>query len=225
MARCIASFFETFSCASTASAIWSPTRITGFNAVMGSWKIMAIFSPRSFRTSSSGEASMLQPAKSTSPSMQACGGSRRINASAVADLPEPDSPTSASDSLSRMENETSRTAVSRLPPVAGNAIFNWRTSSSTPLILFGNWVICNLVIESGKRKTARLASPHSQLPDHQIPQSHNFLLRAAAHDQRQSVLAVADDHDLRVRAVGKFFRRFDALPRQQLGADACRHRA
>ena len=25
------------------------------------------------------------------------------------------------------------------PPAAGNAIFNWRTSSSTPLILFGNW--------------------------------------------------------------------------------------
>jgi len=32
---------------SSISAIWSPTFITGLSAVIGSWKIIAIFSPRS----------------------------------------------------------------------------------------------------------------------------------------------------------------------------------
>ena len=34
-------------CVSTASAIWSPTRSTGFSDVMGSWNTIAISLPRS----------------------------------------------------------------------------------------------------------------------------------------------------------------------------------
>ncbi len=33
-------------CAIGPSAIWSPTRITGFRAVIGSWKIIAMLAPR-----------------------------------------------------------------------------------------------------------------------------------------------------------------------------------
>src|SRR3954454_23720458 len=97
-----------------------------------------------------------------------------MSASAVADFPDPDSPTSASDSLWRMENETSRTALSKLPPAAGNAIFKLRTSRSTFLILFGNWVICNLVIDCGSdggRQTALDAFPITRLPNSLITKS------------------------------------------------------
>jgi hypothetical protein len=46
---------ERVPCASTASAIWSPTRMTGLSAVMGSWKIMAMREPRNWRMESAGK--------------------------------------------------------------------------------------------------------------------------------------------------------------------------
>ena len=51
MARCFACFLLTGLCCKIASAIWSPTFISGFRLVMGSWKIMAILLPRISRSS------------------------------------------------------------------------------------------------------------------------------------------------------------------------------
>src|SRR6478752_3891655 len=76
------------------SAIWSPTRITGFSAVIGSWKIIAICGPISARRSFAGIVSRSRPANSTRPeSTSTPRGSRPATARRVSDLPEPDSPT------------------------------------------------------------------------------------------------------------------------------------
>ncbi len=92
-----ASRLEFLPWASTASAIWSPTRITGLRAVIGSWKIMAMREPRSWRMESSGNAGRLRVApfseNKISPEICAWGGRRRMMAREVMDLPEPDSPT------------------------------------------------------------------------------------------------------------------------------------
>src|SRR5689334_11738137 len=54
---------------------------------------------------------MSAPAKVILPVVVACGGSSRMIASDVADLPDPDSPTSPSVPDSGMEKLTSRTAA------------------------------------------------------------------------------------------------------------------
>ena len=80
-------------CASNVSAIWSPIRITGLSAVIGSWKIMATRGraepcqrPRRGRADlrpSSDRAGLAVTLRATAPSA----------AWAHIDLPEPDSPT------------------------------------------------------------------------------------------------------------------------------------
>jgi len=88
----------TASCDRTASASWSPMLYTGFSAVIGSWKIMAIRRPRSARFSRGWRLAMSLPSKMISPVMCALRGSRPITARLETDLPEPDSPTMASTS-------------------------------------------------------------------------------------------------------------------------------
>ena len=76
------------------SPIWSPMLRSGFSAVIGSWKIMAMRAPRRRRISASDFASRSSPASSTCPAAtRTPSGSRRITALAVMDLPEPLSPT------------------------------------------------------------------------------------------------------------------------------------
>ena len=76
--------------------ICRPMRSTGLSEVIGSWKIMAISRPRSWRISSSERVSSSRPSKRMLPWMRAVpGGSSRMVASADTDLPEPDSPTIA----------------------------------------------------------------------------------------------------------------------------------
>ena len=71
--------------------------ITGFRLVAGSWKIMPMRPPRTLRIRDSGSSSTSSPSsvdagrRVTRP----FSGSRRISASAVMLLPQPDSPTSA----------------------------------------------------------------------------------------------------------------------------------
>ncbi|EDT38062.1 conserved hypothetical protein [Burkholderia ambifaria MEX-5] len=90
-------------CSAIASLIWSPTVNTGFSDVIGSWKIIAMSAPRIPRI-----VAALAWARSTSApprrrnairplviSPPPCS-TRRISASDVTDLPEPDSPTIAS---------------------------------------------------------------------------------------------------------------------------------
>ncbi len=71
---------------------------TGFSDDSASWKIMAIFAPRVRRRSSGVIFSMSSPRKRISPCGIRAGGMSRmpITACAVTDLPEPDSPSTAS---------------------------------------------------------------------------------------------------------------------------------
>ena len=81
---------------SITSMIWRPTVSTGFRLVEGSWKMMLMRRPRRSRMRASGNSAMSVPARSMRPccTRPLSGNSRRID-SAVIDLPQPDSPTSA----------------------------------------------------------------------------------------------------------------------------------
>ncbi len=50
MVRSCASFLDTLSCTSSASAIWLPMVWMGLKEVIGSWKIMLISFPRTSRS-------------------------------------------------------------------------------------------------------------------------------------------------------------------------------
>ena len=88
------------------SATWSPTVNSGFRAVIGSWKIIAISRPRIPRNCCSEMAS-----RSNSPAgwanlaepLHCAFMARRRRLSAVTVLPEPDSPTRASFSPGAIE--------------------------------------------------------------------------------------------------------------------------
>ena len=98
--RFFASFLSSFWCSIMASKTWSPHVKTGFNEVMGSWKIIAISFPR-YDLISSSEAfnrSTFSPFflwKIISPPLILPGGLgiSLIAESEVTDFPEPDSPT------------------------------------------------------------------------------------------------------------------------------------
>ena len=64
----------------------------GSSAVRGSWKTMAMRSPRSSAYRRSGQPSSSSPSKRTLPEMVAASGARPTIDSAVSVLPEPDSP-------------------------------------------------------------------------------------------------------------------------------------
>ncbi len=80
-------------CQSRPSAIWSPMRITGLRAVIGSWKIMPMRAPRIWQSSLSGRARRSRPSSRMRPAARMPPGSRPMMASASRDLPDPDSPT------------------------------------------------------------------------------------------------------------------------------------
>ena len=77
------------------SEIWSPMVNTGFREVMGSWKIMEIRLPRSFRISFSGRVKRSWPSKTMLPPSfrPVAGSTRRMIDRLVTLLPQPDSPT------------------------------------------------------------------------------------------------------------------------------------
>ena len=88
----------------------SPTVVTGLRLVIGSWKIMPILAPRTARMSGTESERRSRPSKwmRAPGSMRPGLGISRMMASAVIDLPQPDSPTSAS---------VSPAAIERLDPV------------------------------------------------------------------------------------------------------------
>src|SRR6266851_4000432 len=101
------------------SARWSisgsptchPTLKTGFRDVIGSWKIIAIDSPRIPCISDSLSFVRSVPSYMTRPpTTRPGGGISRIRLSAVTDLPLPDSPTMPSVSPALSSNETPSTA-------------------------------------------------------------------------------------------------------------------
>src|SRR3569832_751230 len=111
------------------SPICSPTVSTGLSEVMGSWKIMAMRLPRTSRIATSGSAIKSRPASSTSPLTlpAACGGKRRMMLSAVIDLPQPDSPSSAKVSPRRTSKLTPSTA--RMARLLSNQVRRSRTDN------------------------------------------------------------------------------------------------
>ena len=92
-------------CASIASTIWVPTRMTGLRLVPGSWKIMPMRPPRTARIDDSGSVRRSPPSRTMRPpTMRPFSGRRRISASAVMLLPQPDSPTRAKVSPRRIDS-------------------------------------------------------------------------------------------------------------------------
>ena len=81
---------------------------SGFSDVIGSWKIMAMRLPRTCRIVGSGAPKSSRSWNRMWPlGCRAFGyGSSCMMESAVTDLPEPLSPTSATDSPRSMSNET-----------------------------------------------------------------------------------------------------------------------
>src|SRR5574340_818634 len=118
-------------CTRSASPIWNPTRNTGFSDVIGSWKIIAIWSPRIARTCASLILRTSLPARVTVPSaILPCGPwMSRISDSAVTDFPEPDSPTMASVWPASREKLTPSTALTT-PSRVKNWVFRLFTSRS-----------------------------------------------------------------------------------------------
>ena len=112
------------------SAICLPTVCTGFSAVRGSWKMMAISAPRMWRMVSSLQPRRSRPfQKMPSASIRASGSSPRM-LMAVTDLPEPDSPTTAKTSPRWTSKDTPSTARTS-PSSVGNVVCRSRTDSST----------------------------------------------------------------------------------------------
>ena len=94
------------------SPIWRPTVCTGFSAVSGSWKIIAISPPRTLRRSLLAQAVeqvAALPQDLAAPSTSTVGIRPRI-VIAVTDLPEPDSPTMANTSPRWTSKDTPSTA-------------------------------------------------------------------------------------------------------------------
>ncbi len=89
------------------SVIWSPMRLTGLRAVIGSWKIMLSSAPHTWRSWSGDMAVRSWPAKCTVPERTTSWRGRRPmidRASTV--LPDPDSPTTPSVSpASKLEGD------------------------------------------------------------------------------------------------------------------------
>ena len=99
---------------SITSVICRPTVITGLRLVDGSWKMMLMRRPRMSRILASGNCVMSVPSTSTLPELTRplSGSSRRID-SAVIDLPQPDSPTSANVSPRSIVSVSASTARTR----------------------------------------------------------------------------------------------------------------
>src|SRR6476660_487852 len=120
-------------CRRSTSSSCQPTVKTGFSDVIGSWKIIEMSAPRSLRSSPIGSASRLRPPYSTSLAgsmIEFSGGSSPSIASDVTDLPDPDSPTSATVLSRGMSNEMPFTASNVVWRSRRNEIRRLRTLTS-----------------------------------------------------------------------------------------------
>ena len=110
------------------SSIWSPQDITGFKAVIGSWKIIDMRTQRSARRRSALAPRMFSPSSRISPPVALSSlGESPMTACAITDLPEPDSPTRQTISPRPTVRLTSATAWARSLP-RGSAMLNARMS-------------------------------------------------------------------------------------------------
>ena len=88
---------------------------TGLSAVIGSWKIIDTTRPRIERSARASRPTTWVVPTRTEPRTEAFIGSRPINAKAIVDLPDPDSPTIAITSPARRSNDTCLTAGYQVP--------------------------------------------------------------------------------------------------------------
>ena len=110
-ARASAARFDSPKCVWSASRICRPIVSTGFSAVIGSWKIIAISRPRTTRSSRSLIWSRSRPSNCAVPPATRPGtGQEPEQREAVTLLPQPDSPTIPSVSPGAMSNEIPLTA-------------------------------------------------------------------------------------------------------------------
>ncbi len=105
-----ASFLDRSRCTRRAWARSRPTLKTGVSADIGSWKTMPMSLPRTRASAASSIAARSRPPSRIRPPTRAVGGSRPRRARAVADLPEPDSPTMPRVRPGRRSKSTPRTA-------------------------------------------------------------------------------------------------------------------
>ena len=102
--------------------------MTGFSAVIGSWKIIDMRVQRSSRSRSSLAARMFSPSSRISPELGFSAlASRPMTVKAITDLPEPDSPTRQTISPGLTVKLTLSTANSRSAPL-GSVTERLRTS-------------------------------------------------------------------------------------------------
>src|SRR5476649_2129740 len=110
------------------SSICSPQVMTGFRAVIGSWKIIDMRVQRSSRRRDSGAVRMFSPCSRISPEVGFSAlASRPITVKAITDLPEPDSPTRQTISPGLTVKLTFSTAWTRSAP-EGRETLRLRTS-------------------------------------------------------------------------------------------------
>src|SRR3954447_24199903 len=151
---------------SRTSATWSPTGNAGLSEVIGSWKIIASWSPRRSRSCLAGSLRRSWPSKSTSPPAMRPGGcgTRPMIDSAVTLLPEPDSPTMPSVRPRSRRKSTPSTARTS-PRSPSKAVRSPRTSSRAS-------VACNLLFDDRAVEHA----PRERLA------------RAAAHERNEALV-------------------------------------
>ncbi len=85
-------------CAISVSAIWLPIFMVGLSEVIGSWKIMPIAAPRTRLIARAPRPISSCPSRRAEPPVMRPGGMSisPMIACTVTDLPQPDSPTTAS---------------------------------------------------------------------------------------------------------------------------------
>src|SRR5918996_5360328 len=97
--------------------------MTGLSAVIGSWKIIDMRLPRSARRRARRASKSSSPSRRIEPAAGvSCGASRPMVASAVTDLPEPDSPTTQTSSRGRTAIVTSSMANGRSAPAGRRTV-------------------------------------------------------------------------------------------------------
>ncbi len=108
---------------------------SGLNAVIGSWKIMAILLPRNVRSWSCFMPTSSSPRNLAEPLIWADLGNNPRMPSDVTLLPDPDSPTIAIDSPGKMSKLTLRTAAA-MPRFVLNETLKSSTESRGSSLVF-----------------------------------------------------------------------------------------
>ena len=142
-------FLDISRCTRSGSAIWSPIFISGFSDVIGSWKIIAISWPQTWRICDVDRPISSCPSNFTDPSrIRLLPASSPITDRDSTVLPEPDSPTMPSVRPRSSEKLTPSTARTT-PRGVRKWVIRSVTSSSVPLST--RWLVCRSAIRPSPR--------------------------------------------------------------------------